>query len=1671
MKQYVCTPTTLDTIFRDYNDAIEDSAQMVFPGDEESMKAGKKYVAFCSAKNPTEPALYLQSSLAKKYLARYSASFVKPSRTSAIIPSLRSTPARHESLQTFQQGFWQAEAFADVAPLEVGVASRPFDWGEPKRGFTFFTDIFADTRKKYEKTKEEDTAQAIKQTLRAIRGAKEGFQLYNAVSSLEKFDARTISAYSTPKEVATTLSTLRRRKAARSSTKVTSEGFGLTNGINLLQKAEAVGRIYVRPPREHINYKTTPYNEAAHDPNGFLSRVPPNFWDKQREVMEEAYNRALDVAFGQDYDKFKSDKERGDFADKAREEARQKYLSQFTNAAAQERANYANGLQINRGFDLPNKSFSSLPSDPNHPDFISLDIESTGLKQSDSTTNVAAVRYKWNPFEQRYVIDNVFNRFYFAKGGAREWLYNSEGVAVSKYDESVVKLMRNNSAIKYAKYWDESQQKALLDFIGDARIVGHNITAFDLPHLFGKAEFASVASYFKNGVIDTVTLARAFRGRSRGINTLDVLFKETFGITMEQAGLPHHDALSDVKATAMLLQAWAFNKDRTRLNQSARWALSPNTVYTLDARTQLDQELSEIVVKDKGAIKLGDTSLDSLFQGGFSMPGTPNSEDEILTNEAKAASSEIKTLMAAVDRLVASNMTLNGAVRSWASTASETIAKNYNPILSEGYAEGGEDTAMQAFMQKTELGKSLKRYGFKSFGELEQYVTKDRNPNLQYDTVDKAYSILKEYFSAQTAKAESAAKEKLENIVASNTDYTAYVNLGLSDTLWSDVKSAVAMGPGEGRPYSELYKEVDTTRKQRKAERTEQKEREAEQRKQEKEQEKVQKAQAAEQKAQAAEQKALFSAYKGPEVPLTLDEQLALKQEPGWNTIVPVYNENGTWAGSIQYGEGHDISVSAARAFAANAPDLIKQAQGALAEQEKAQENWLTPGSEYRKRHYDTLKYIDKSVASMDKEEAYLEDIEPVKSFTEALKDSTSALKNMSGAIVSAFGGNWFTGEAYRTTAVTQFNGLMQDASGLFQGPLKLLKAPVASFAQAVSMAKQSEWDANMVNKETGLGLLDKSANALLGVGGAMFTIPGLQAPGAIIAGLGGLGKLGGGVSQVIGQRNVRREQSGFEALRSGVSALSGVAELIAIPFKVASASVSTFSTSLFRLSKDMLGWFAALSHSMVGSRTGPSIYDDLTPEQKAAYTAAADSSLGVNLLAFRNEQLGKVSDILSGQVNDRWIAGLGVLGGAELYSNPYASPQTLNTIIEPMYEQWAKDPTANSGWARDAGVLDLFTGWQNIPAKLREGHTISDVFNVDYLKTIGAATPGSETIIKKTELGAKQQQREANREQALIGISDTVEPLTGGLYNIKTNFFNDFNDMLKGNTSPLQVLDNLLSSVIDLVGGGGKSFLSDKGDWGKGLLEQGLFFVEGIEEGLKSLGSWLVDTGVKMAFGFMNTLAPWIDKLFERINSIHFDPLSLSFKTSDDKAMKQYEKDKLVYANKAIEYNTWETQELGSIDKWFTEEIKKKGISGWGDKKSILEYLNNTHPEFSDLHKQEYMYINYTKGLGYTPEEAREQLRKDFGSEYILPEKPVEPTKPAENFTEWTQQHTTEEIEGAVTSALQRMFEDIHITHDITVWLKGKGLDVEPVNHLTKTSSSGHAVFDSDLNVKAVDE
>ena len=160
----------------------------------------------------------------------------------------------------------------------------------------------------------------------------------------------------------------------------------------------------------------------------------------------------------------------------------------------------------------------------NVKNYVALDIETTGLSAQDNEIiNIGAIRYRNDkPVEE-------LNIFVKPKERIPSFITNITGIS--------------NEMVANAPDIDEVLP-ALLDFVGDDTLLGHNIR-FDLGFL----NYALANHGYKENLttyIDTMMMARSFRKN----NKLEQLVRDYVNPNYEEA----HQGLDDARNTALVFQ-------------------------------------------------------------------------------------------------------------------------------------------------------------------------------------------------------------------------------------------------------------------------------------------------------------------------------------------------------------------------------------------------------------------------------------------------------------------------------------------------------------------------------------------------------------------------------------------------------------------------------------------------------------------------------------------------------------------------------------------------------------------------------------------------------------------------------------------------------------------------------------------------------------------------------------------------------------------------------------------------------------------------------------------------------------------------------------------------------------------------------------------------------------
>lgn len=203
--------------------------------------------------------------------------------------------------------------------------------------------------------------------------------------------------------------------------------------------------------------------------------------------------------------------------------------------------------------------------------FTTLDIETDDYGRP---ITVSALKMAFNKDTGQFEIIDNYQRFY--KSRTRDLIKSVETHGLTK---KALRRLRRQQHAGYDKTYTPQEEASLKAFLGSSVVIGHNIVDFDLPHLFSKP--------IGNQTIDTLIAARnQWKGKK---NDLDHVFKRLFGKTMEQAGLSHHNSMSDVIATAMIAQKMAVMKGNT--GASLRYVMTHAGVHIAPADEYMESQI------------------------------------------------------------------------------------------------------------------------------------------------------------------------------------------------------------------------------------------------------------------------------------------------------------------------------------------------------------------------------------------------------------------------------------------------------------------------------------------------------------------------------------------------------------------------------------------------------------------------------------------------------------------------------------------------------------------------------------------------------------------------------------------------------------------------------------------------------------------------------------------------------------------------------------------------------------------------------------------------------------------------------------------------------------------------------------------------------------------------
>lgn len=189
--------------------------------------------------------------------------------------------------------------------------------------------------------------------------------------------------------------------------------------------------------------------------------------------------------------------------------------------------------------------------------FVSLDIETDDYMRP---IQISAQKFFYNTKSGLFELADQYQRFYEADNKNLRKTFDVHGLT----SDDLFRLRTEQFSSGYKQYdktYTADERNSLRQFLESSIIVGHNILDFDLPTLGFRS------GVLPNSTIDTLVASRNIwpRGDDGEFvpNDLDSVFQRIFHKTMEEEGLPHHDARSDTIATMMVLQAMAHWKGQT----------------------------------------------------------------------------------------------------------------------------------------------------------------------------------------------------------------------------------------------------------------------------------------------------------------------------------------------------------------------------------------------------------------------------------------------------------------------------------------------------------------------------------------------------------------------------------------------------------------------------------------------------------------------------------------------------------------------------------------------------------------------------------------------------------------------------------------------------------------------------------------------------------------------------------------------------------------------------------------------------------------------------------------------------------------------------------------------------------------------------------------------------
>lgn len=240
-----------------------------------------------------------------------------------------------------------------------------------------------------------------------------------------------------------------------------------------------------------------------------------------------------------------------------------------------------------------------------------LDIETDDLGRP---ITISAIKTAFNKATGKLELIDTFQRYY--KSLDRN-LRNT--VATHGLTHRLLNKLRRQQGADYGWTYTNRERTALERFIRNDIVVGHNIQAFDIPHLFNN-------QHVSNQVVDTLIAARNIWGDT-GRNSLDQVFKRVFGKSMEDMGLPHHESMSDTIATAMIYEA--MSRSNTATGIALRTLLKHGDLNLVPLDVNLN---SQLVQAPYWKYKEAKYYIDALGFTGVGHMKKELSEEDILTS-------------------------------------------------------------------------------------------------------------------------------------------------------------------------------------------------------------------------------------------------------------------------------------------------------------------------------------------------------------------------------------------------------------------------------------------------------------------------------------------------------------------------------------------------------------------------------------------------------------------------------------------------------------------------------------------------------------------------------------------------------------------------------------------------------------------------------------------------------------------------------------------------------------------------------------------------------------------------------------------------------------------------------------------------------------------------------